>query len=100
MYIHKDIIRFDWDTVKNNSNFEKHGIWLEEAKTVWTDPHSIELYDVEHSHEEKRFLRIRYSISQRLLLVVFCERMDGTIIRIISSRKATSKEKILYEEGI
>jgi len=26
---------FEWDDEKNEANFEKHGVWFEEARTVW-----------------------------------------------------------------
>jgi uncharacterized DUF497 family protein len=36
----------------------------------------------------------------RILLVVFCERLEGEAIRIISARRATSKEALHYEKRI
>jgi uncharacterized DUF497 family protein len=36
----------------------------------------------------------------RILLIVFCERLEGEIIRIISARRATSKEIQQYEKRI
>ena len=51
-------MKFDWDDDKNRSNFERHGIWFEEAQTVWADPHSLEFYDPDHSDDEDRFIRI------------------------------------------
>jgi uncharacterized protein len=60
----------------------------------------MEFFDPEHSEEEDRFLRIGYSTGGRLLLIVFCERESGGVIRLISARKATAKETKAYEEGI
>jgi uncharacterized DUF497 family protein len=40
------------------------------------------------------------STGERLLLIVFCERESGGVIRLISARKATAKEAKTYEEGI
>src|SRR5262249_7181606 len=74
--------------------------WFEEAQTVWADPRSMEFFDPEHSEEEDRFLRIGYSTGGRLLLIVFCERASGGVIRLISARRATAKETKTYEEGI
>ncbi len=91
---------FNWDEVKNISNFNKHKIWFEEAQTVWADPMAAEFFDSDHSDEEDRFIRIGYSSNRRLLLVVFCERSNGKTIRIVSAREATKKEKKDYEEGI
>ena len=93
-------VRFEWDEEMNESNFRKHEIWFEEAKTIWADPTSHEFFDSEHSASEDRFLRVGYSTSDKILLVVFCEKDGSDMIRIISVRKATSKERRQYEEGI
>ena len=93
-------MRFDWDNVKNESNFKKHSIWFEEAQTIWSDSTSTEFFDPEHSQEEDRYIRIGHTSFAKLLLVVFCEKEPGGLIRIISARKATQKERKQYEEGI
>ena len=93
-------MRFEWDESKNLTNYRKHGVWFEEAQTVWADSCSIEFFDPEHGEAEDRFLRIGYSTGGRLLLIVFCERESGGVIRLISARKATAKEAKTYEEGI
>lgn len=93
-------MKFEWDEGKNLSNFHKHGIWFEEAQTVWADESSSEFFDPEHSESEARFIRIGYSSAQRLLLVVFCERSGGDIVRLISARRATKSERQQHEEGI
>jgi uncharacterized DUF497 family protein len=93
-------MRFEWDESKNLTNYRKHGVWFEEAQTVWADTRSMEFFDPEHSDAENRFLRIGYSTGARLLLIVFCEREFGGAIRLISARKATAKERRTYEEGI
>lgn len=93
-------MKFEWDEEKNLSNFRKHGIWFEEAQTVWGDESSSEFLDPDHGESEPRFIRVGYSSAHRLLLVVFCERMDGDIIRLISARRATKSERRQHEEGI
>jgi hypothetical protein len=93
-------MRFEWDDRKNRVNFRKHGIWFEEAQTVWADPHAVEFFEPEHGANEDRFIRVGYSTKNRLLLVVFCERLSGSVIRIMSARKATRKETRQHEEGI
>jgi len=94
------VMKFEWDEDKNISNFRKHGIWFEEAQTLWADESSSEFFDPEHSELEDRFIRVGYSSVYRLLLVVFCERSDGDRIRIISARRASERERRQYEEGI
>lgn len=94
------MLSFEWDEEKNRVNFAKHGIWFEEAQSVWADAASQEYFDSEHSAREDRFLRVGHSGKARILLIVFCERLDGSVIRIISARKAALKEEKEYEKGI
>ena len=91
---------YEWDESKSISNYKKHGIWFDEAQTIWADDKSSEFFDPEHSSNEERYIRIGHSSSMRILLVVFCEKMEGEIIRIISPRKATKREVGEYEKGI
>ena len=93
-------MKFGWDENKNRSNFKKHGVWFEEAQTIWADVKAVEFLDPEHSSDEDRFIRIGHSTRSRLILVVFCERAEGSTIRVISARKATTREKRDYEKGI
>ena len=37
-------VRFEWDTEKDRSNRLKHGIDFEEAKNLWADKSSIEIW--------------------------------------------------------
>ena len=79
-----DLMKFEWDEDKNESNFSKHGVWFEEAQTLWADVYALEFFDPEHSDFEDRFIRIGHSSKERLL----------------SARKATKREAREYEEGI
>ena len=91
------MIRFDWDKRKNKANFKKHGISFEEAQDVFFDEEAIVYDDPNHSNEEDRFLIIGSSFKLRVLLVCHCFRPDKSAIRIISARKATSKERFFYD---
>lgn len=88
--------RFDWDTDKNLSNIEKHGIPFKEAATVFRDDNAVILDDGGHSQDEERFTIIGFSGNVRLLTVCHCYRDAGDIIRIISARKATKTEQKIY----
>ena len=92
---------FNWDTEKNLSNIEKHGVPFKEAATVFLDPNATLLDDEEHStaYGEERFNIVGVSNGLRLLIVCHCYRDDDTIIRIISARKATKFEGKLYGGG-
>ena len=92
-------LRFQWHPAKDRANRRKHGISFDEARTVFLDEGALLASDPDHSREEDRFLIIGFSIRARVLLVCFCEREEGDVIRIISARKATKKERAQYESG-
>lgn len=90
---------FEWDAHKARINLKKHRVSFEEAKTVFNDPLLLTYPDDLHSEIEQRYLSLGYSSQQRLLLVVHTEQEteESLLIRIISSRKATSMERKAYE---
>jgi uncharacterized DUF497 family protein len=90
-------MQFEWDREKAEVNFKKHNVSFEEAQTVWQDFFFVDFYDESHSIEENRFLIIGESANKRLLLVSYTEREN--IIRIISARELTPKERRDYEHG-
>lgn len=83
---------FDWDDDKNETNRDKHGVDFEEAMTVFFGVY-FEVRD--SSPDEQRFKAIGFSAKTRTLVVVYCYR-EPDIIRIISARKATAKERSQY----
>lgn len=92
-------LRFEWDEEKNRENQRKHGVSFAEAQTVFFDENAVEFYDDKHSEWENRFLLLGISTKLRVLLVCHCLRESGSIIRIISARKATKNERGLYPKG-
>jgi len=91
------MIRFEWDPSKATSNRKKHGVSFEEAQSVFYDEFALQFYDDEHSRDdEERFLMLGMSAEARLLLVCHCERKSGEVIRIISARRATTRESKFY----
>ena len=92
-------LKFEWDEIKNKENHRKHGVSFDEAQSVFYDERAVEFYDDKHSEWEDRFLLLGVGSKMRVLLVCHCLRSDGSVIRIISARKATKKERDLYPEG-
>ena len=92
-------ITFSWDERKNKLNEKKHGVFFEEAQTIFFDENAIEFYDFEHSQSEDRFLMLGLSGRLRMLLVCYCLREENNVIRIISVRKATKREQKNYIGG-
>lgn len=90
-------MQFEWDLKKTANNLRKHGISFKEAATVFGDPLSMTFEDPDHSIDEQRFVTIGESRKRRVLVVAHTDR--GGVIRIISARKATRRERKFYEEG-
>jgi uncharacterized DUF497 family protein len=90
------MLRFEWDESKNRLNQRKHRISFEEAQTVFFDDDAIEFADPDHSEEEDRFLLLGRSFRLRVLIVCHCFREREDVIRIISARKATRRERLVY----
>ena len=44
-------LTFEWDEDKDLSNRRKHGVGFDEAKTVFNDPLSMTIQDVQHSDD-------------------------------------------------
>jgi uncharacterized DUF497 family protein len=86
-----------WDPAKAASNLRKHRVSFEEAATALADDHSVTGADPEHSVGESRFVTFGVSSGGRLLVVSHTE--DGEVLRIISARRATKRERRIYEEG-
>ena len=85
-------LRFEWNKGKSGENQRKHGVSFEEAMTVFYDDNAVEFFDDEHSEREDRFLLLGVSSRLRVLMVCHCLRTSGDVIRIISARKATTRE--------
>jgi uncharacterized DUF497 family protein len=87
---------FKWDREKSLSNIEKHGVSFKSGAVVFFDPNAVEYDDEDNSFEEERFKIIGLDESQRLLMVSHCYRENDSIIRIISTRKASKSEGKKY----
>lgn len=89
-------LSFEWDPGKAVTNAAKHGVTFEEAKTVFHDEKALVIPDPDHSMDEERFIIMGRSGKSRVLVVVHCFRKTGSSIRIISARKAATKEQQPY----
>lgn len=86
---------FEWNETKDRANQRKHGLSFEEAQSVFLDENALRYFDPDHS-EEDRFLMLGMSWKLRVLVVCHCFRVNDSIIRIISARKANRKEAGVY----
>jgi uncharacterized DUF497 family protein len=85
---------FEWNSVKAEANLVKHDVSFPEAASVFADPLAIYFDD---GSSEGRMVVIGTSLRERVLFVVHVER--GERDRIISARRATTREREVYETG-
>lgn len=88
-------MNIEYDETKSDANSCKHGVPLSHAQfiewdTLWSKP------DIRREYGEERLIGYAY-IGPRLFCVVFTDR--GDVRRIISLRKANSREEALYAEA-
>lgn len=88
-------MRFEWDRRKAQLNLRKHRVGFDEAATVFYDPLSVTFEDPDHSLDEERQITVGFSLHKRLLVISHVER--GSVIRIISARTATPRERRKHE---
>ena len=89
-------ITFVWNEEKSLNNLSKHtGITFKQAAEAFFDPF-IKIIDASRN-DEARDAIIGLDTRWNLLFVVHIE-FEDDVIRIISARKATRKEREYYED--
>jgi uncharacterized DUF497 family protein len=90
---------FDWDEGNSRKN-EKHGVSKSEDEQVFLNAPLLLAEDVKHSGREPRFHALGRTDLERRLHVTFTERGNGTLIRPISARVMSRKERAVYEQAV
>ncbi|QEN04085.1 BrnT family toxin [Thiospirochaeta perfilievii] len=85
-------MNFEYDNIKSNSNFIKHGIDFLEAQELWKDENLIKLPS--KNLEEERFLIIA-KLNRKCWTAIITYRELN--VRIISVRRSRKNEEDLYE---
>ena len=89
-------MRYEWDTRKARTNLVKHGVDFADATGVFEDDSGVTIPDP-YAMDEPRWITVGMDTLGRLLVVVYTWR--GDIIRLISARKTTPRERLQYEGG-
>ncbi len=93
-------LRVAWDDRKATANVRKHRVTFEEARTAFLDEEALIIADPDHSDLEDRFILLGLSAAARALFVCHCVREGGSLIRIISARRANRHEQAQYLERL
>jgi len=92
---------FKWDKEKAKSNLKKHFLSFDDAINVFNDPNIVTVMD-RYMDGEYRWHAIGSLDNNTVILVVHTyldTANDIEIIRIISARKASKKERSLYDRN-
>ena len=92
-------MRFEWDEQKNRRNLAKHRVSFETARLVFDDPQSLSIQERVVEGEER--WQTLGMVSGIILIVVHTYRGEDReeVIRLISARKATARERQAYAES-
>lgn len=92
------ITGFDWDDGNSRKSARKHDVSQPEAEQVFFNDPLLVVPDVKHSAEEVRLHALGHTDEGRLLHITFTLRNDGTLIRVISARDMSRKERTRYAQ--
>jgi uncharacterized DUF497 family protein len=94
------LFRFEWDSVKAQSNLEKHGVAFEDVEHFEFES-SETVEDNRQDYGEDRYVSLGL-IGRRLHALVFTMRnldLKTATLRVISLRKANNEEIDQYEQA-
>jgi uncharacterized DUF497 family protein len=92
----KSCEEFDWDKGNELKNWESHSVKKTEAEQVFFN-HPLLVFDTYTQNDEDRFLALGVTNGGRFLTIIFTIRKKK-LIRVISARDMSRKERKVYEE--
>lgn len=93
------IVGFQWDAGNAYKNHNKHDVSQGEAEEIFFNQPLLIEGDEKHSLKEGRFLALGVTNTMRLLSIIFTLRSQETLIRIVSARSMSKKERAFYEKA-
>lgn len=90
-------VKVTWDATKAAANKKARNISFADAQGVFEDEFMLSMVDDDADRNEIRLVAIGEDYLGRILTVAYTVREDE--VRLISARKATSRERAQYEEG-
>jgi uncharacterized DUF497 family protein len=92
------IAGFDWDDGNARKSSDRHGVTQQEAEQIFIDSKLLILADEKRSGEEIRYQAYGETAAGHRLQVSFTLRQDGKLIRVISARDMSRKERARYAQ--
>ena len=91
-----NFVGFQWDQSNIDKNLIKHDVENWECGQIFFNKPLLILDDPKHFTSEKRWAAFGKTDADRFLVVVFTKR--GNLLKIISTRDMSRKERKFYEE--
>jgi len=93
------ILGFQWDTGNAYKNKDKHGVSQVDAEEIFFNQPLLIQDDAKHSIRESRFLALGVTSGGKRLAVIFTLRVQRSLIRVVSARPMSKKEREFYEKA-
>jgi uncharacterized DUF497 family protein len=93
------VVGFDWDAGNERKSVDRYRVSQAEAEQAFFNQPLLVLKDDRHSLVENRFHALGRSNDDRRLLVTFTLRREATLIRVISARDMSARERMAYEKS-
>jgi uncharacterized DUF497 family protein len=98
MFDLSQILGFDWDVGNAQKSTDKHDVSQKEAEEIFLDPRLLVFVDEKHSEDETRDHAYGRTTAGRLLQASFTTRQNATLVRVISARPMSRRERSRYDE--
>jgi uncharacterized DUF497 family protein len=93
------VVGFDWDAGNERKSVEKHRVSQSEAEQAFFNEPLLVLKDDRHSFAEARFHALGRTNENGCLHITFTLRREGALVRVISARDMSARERLAYEKG-
>ncbi len=92
------VIAFQWDEGNASKSKERHGVSQSDAEQIFVGEPILIARDLQHSQSEQRYNALGRTVNGRLLHVTFTLRNNGAVIRVISARDMSRRERNRYAQ--
>ena len=93
------VVGFDWDAGDERRSVDKHGVRQTEAEQAFFNQPLLVLEDERHSADEPRFHALGRTEAGRRLQITFTLRREGSLVRVISARDMSARERAIYDKS-
>ena len=94
-------VKYEWDTLKNESNILKHALGFDKAREIFDDPNILTFEDSRFDYGERREISIGEitltTLNKKIIIIVVHTQREDSI-RLISARKASQLERRMYDQ--